>query len=261
MPVGLGIPTDQAMSTTNFTTHTTPALVAAATSRATDIKYQLLYLKLHGMAATTRAILAISGVDWESVYPADWVNIEKKQVPMGVMPVLYEVHQESGMTLEIPESEAMERYLARKYNLCGEDLWEETAINVFYISSNATMSNYITKVLLAFPDIKQRELIKFVTKDVPMWIEQHEKWLLHNGLNGHYVGRQLSIADIRSVICLDRYMTIPECKELFSNEKTPGLFKLKATLETNARYRKWINSQEFEDINISTRQRLSVLSG
>lgn len=56
-------------------------------------------------------------------------------------------------------------------------------------------------------------------------------------------------------------MTLPECKGLFSDEKTPGLFKLKNTLEQNKRYWAWIHSQEFEDINVSTRQRLAVLSG
>ncbi|KAF8982070.1 hypothetical protein BGZ52_002246, partial [Haplosporangium bisporale] len=71
----------------------------------------------------------------------------------------------------------------------------------------------------------------------------------------------LSIADIRSVICLDRYISLPECKGLFSDEKTPGLFKLKSTLEQNERYWAWIHSQDFEDINVSTRQRLAVLSG
>ncbi|KAG0093933.1 Glutathione S-transferase S1 [Podila epicladia] len=243
-----------------FTTRTNPALVAAAAATTSGIKYRILYLKLHGMAATTRAMLAISGEEWESVYPTDWAT-EKKKVPMGVMPVLYEVHQASGLTLEIPESEAIERYLARKYSLLGQDLWEETAINVFYSSSNAVMANYVNKVLLAFPDTKARELEKFVAKEVPSWIEQHEKWLERNGLNGHYVGGQLSIADIRSVICLDRYMTLPECKDQFSETKTPGLFKLKSTLEQNERYWAWIHSVEFEAINVSTQQRLAVLSG
>ncbi|KAG0333913.1 hypothetical protein BG000_008788 [Podila horticola] len=215
-----------------FTTRTNPALAAAAAATSSNSKYRILYLKLHGMAATARAILAISGVEWET----DWAT-EKKQVPMGVMPVLYEVHQGSGLTLEIPESEAIERYLARKFSLLGQDLWEETAINVFYSSSNAVMANYVNKVLLAFPDTKVRELEKFVAKEVPAWIVQHEKWLGKNGLNGHYVGDQLSIADIRSVICLDR------------------------TLEQNERYWAWIHSDEFEAINVSTRQRLAVLSG
>ncbi|KAF9215403.1 hypothetical protein BGZ59_001463 [Podila verticillata] len=243
-----------------FTTRTNLALAAAAAATTSDIKYRVLYLKLHGVAATTRAILAISGAEWESIYPTDWA-VQKKQVPLGVMPVLYETHQESGLILEIPESEAIERYLARKFLLFGQDLWEETAINVFYSSSNAVMAHYVTKVLLAFPDTKSRELEKFVTKEVPAWIEQHEKWLGRNGLNGHYVGDQLSIADIRSVICLDRYISLPECKGLFSDEKTPGLFKLKSTLEQNERYWAWIHSQDFEDINASTRQRLAVLSG
>ncbi|KAF9988580.1 hypothetical protein BGZ75_009157 [Mortierella antarctica] len=233
------------------------ATTAVGTQPANDdVIYQILYLKLHGMAATTRIILAIAGVHWESIFPTDW-SVEKHQVPLGVMPVLYETHRSTGLTLEVPESEAIERYLARKFHLLGNDPWEETSINVFYCSSNAVMSLYVHKVLLAFPDTKARELDKFVNKDVPVWIEQHEKWLAMNGCNGHY----LSIADIRSVVCLDRFMTIPECKDMFSPEKTPSLFQLRQRLESNPRYSAWMASAEFEAISASTRQRLAVLSG
>lgn len=133
---------------------------------------------------------------------------------MGVMPVLYEIHHDRPqqhldgegtrsdpesnskaapeLVLEIPESEAIERYLARKFGLLGRDAWEETAINTFYCSSNAVMSLYVNKVLLAFPDTKERELEKFATKQVPQWIVQHEKWLARNGTNGFYVGDQVT---------------------------------------------------------------------
>jgi glutathione S-transferase len=196
---------------------------------------------------------------------------------MGVMPVLYEIHRKRGsqdksnsgsednsneeVVLEIPESEVIERYLARKLGLLGQDSWEETAIQVFYSSSNAVMSLYVNKVLLAFPDIKAREQAKFVSKDVPAWIQQHEKWLERNGSNGHYVGDQLSLADVRSVVCLDRFMTIPECRDLFSPTATPGLFRVRQNLQANARYAAWLASDEFKAIDISTRQRLAVLSG
>ncbi|KAG0359297.1 hypothetical protein BC939DRAFT_265211 [Gamsiella multidivaricata] len=255
-----------------FTTRTRPDLVAATSaveSKSDDhegesVTYKLLYFKLHGMAATTRILLAISGFRWEDVYPSDWSK-EKEKVPLGVMPVLYEIHSNQDprdpFVLEIPESEAIERYLARKLGLLGRDLWEETAINVFYCSSNAVMSLYVNKVLLAFSDTKARELIKFVSKDIPVWITQHEKWLQRNGTNGFYVGDQLSLADIRSVVCVDRFLTIPECKDLISPIATPGLWKLKQNLESNPRYAAWITSEEFEAINASTRQRLAVLSG
>ncbi|KAF9951950.1 hypothetical protein BGZ70_000796 [Mortierella alpina] len=260
--------TSTGLPPSTFTTRTRPELAiaaAAVTAIGTqptndDVIYRILYLKLHGMAATTRIILAIAGVQWESIFPTDW-SVEKHQVPLGVMPVLYETHRSIGLTLEIPESEAIERYLARKFHLLGNDPWEETSINVFYCSSNAVMSLYVNKVLLAFPDTKARELEKFVTKDVPVWIAQHEKWLAKNGSNGLYVGDQLSIADIRSVVCLDRFMTIPECKDMFSPEKTPGLFRMRQRLESNPRYSAWMASAEFEAISVSTRQRLAVLSG
>ncbi|KAG0201331.1 hypothetical protein BGX33_010368 [Mortierella sp. NVP41] len=225
-----------------------------------QVVYKILYFKLHGMAATSRIMLALSGARWESIYPQDW-NTEKTQVPLGLMPVLYETHPSTSLTLEIPESEAIERYLARKFGFWGQDAWEETAIHVFYCSSKSVLSLYVNKVLLALPDIKTRELEKFVQRDVPTWIAQHEKWLARSSTPGFYVGDQLSIADIHSVVCLDRFLTIPECKPLFSPEKTPNLFRLRHNLETYPRYTAWMTSPEFEAINISTRQRLAVLKG
>ncbi|KAG0376568.1 hypothetical protein BGX24_007544 [Mortierella sp. AD032] len=253
-----------------FTSASRPelSLAAGAThSENQDVVYKILYFKLHGMAATARIMLALSGARWESIYPQDWTN-EKTQTPFGLMPILYEIHSSSPLktgqqqlTLEIPESEAIERYLARKFGFWGRDAWEETAIHVFYCSSKSVLSLYVNKVLLAFPDTKARELIKFVDKEVPAWIEQHEKWLGMNETPGFYVGSQLSIADIHSVVCIDRFLTIPECKDLFSPKKTPNLFKLKHNLETHPRYTAWMASPEFEAISASTRQRLAVLKG
>ncbi|KAF9149204.1 hypothetical protein BG015_009021 [Linnemannia schmuckeri] len=253
-----------------FTSTSTPELAAAAAATLQvqvqvqeaqeEVVYQILYFKLHGMAATTRVMLALSGARWESIYPQDWTN-EKHKTPFGLMPILYETHTSSGLTLEIPESEAIERYLARKFGFWGKDAWEETAIHVFYCSSKSILSLYVNKVLLAFPDTKARELAKFVEKDVPGWIVQHEKWLGRSQTPGFYVGSQISIADIHSVVCLDRFLTISECKNLFSREKTPNLFKLKHNLESYPRYTAWMTSPEFEAINISTRQRLAVLKG
>ncbi|KAK3848114.1 MAG: hypothetical protein J3R72DRAFT_470255 [Linnemannia gamsii] len=253
-----------------FTSTSRPelALAAGAThSENQEVVYKILYFKLHGMAATARIMLALSGACWESIYPQDWTN-EKTQTPFGLMPILYETHPSSSfktgqqqLTLEIPESEAIERYLARKFGFWGRDAWEETAIHVFYCSSKSVLSLYVNKVLLAFPDTKARELIKFIDKEVPAWIEQHEKWLGKSETPGFYVGSQLSIADIHSVVCLDRFLTIPECKDLFSPKKTPNLFKLKHNLEAYPRYTAWMTSPEFEAISASTRQRLAVLKG
>lgn len=63
-----------------FTTRTNPALAAAAAATS-DIKYRILYLKLHGVAATTRAMLAISGVEWESIYPTVMRKLEQTGIP------------------------------------------------------------------------------------------------------------------------------------------------------------------------------------
>jgi hypothetical protein len=128
----------------------------------------------------------------------DWTN-EKLETPFGLMPILYETHPTSGQTLEIPESEAIERHLARKFGFWGKDAWEEIAIHVFYCSSKSVLSWYVNKVLLAFPDTKARELTKFVEKEIPAWISQHEKWLDRSQTPGFYVGNQVSNSSLLPV--------------------------------------------------------------
>jgi hypothetical protein len=65
-----------------FTTRTRPELAIAAAAPSgrvlgeekdgaeQDVTYKVLYPKLHGMAATTRILLALGGVRWESIYPS-----------------------------------------------------------------------------------------------------------------------------------------------------------------------------------------------
>ncbi|KAF9974516.1 hypothetical protein BGZ73_002074 [Actinomortierella ambigua] len=271
-----------------------------------EVRFQLLYLKVHGLAATSRAILAISGLPWESIYPSDWANTEKAQTPFGTMPVLYETHtttittsvdtsrptattttstsatstaaaagegSESSSscsprtttrttTVQIPESEVIEQYLARKFGLLGQDPWEEVAVLSFYASTKNVMQMYVSKVLTGHlgSEAKAQELRWFVDQDLPAWIALHERWLAENGTNGHYVGDQLSLADIRTAVSVERYMMIPEARDLFSAEKTPGLWAVKQTLDSHERYAAWRASDEYAAIDAWSKHRQTVLS-
>ncbi|KAG0244334.1 hypothetical protein BGW41_008098 [Actinomortierella wolfii] len=242
-----------------------------------EVRFQLLYLKVHGLAATARAILAISGMPWESIYPSDWANVEKAETPFGTIPVLYETHTttttktESSAepssttrttTLQIPESEVIEQYLARKFGLLGNDPWEEVAIQSFYASTKNVMHTYVSKVLTGNlgGEAKAKELEIFVQRDLPAWITLHERWLADNGTNGHYVGDQLSLADIRTAVSVERYMMIPEAHDLFSAEKTPGLWAVKQQLESQEQYAAWKASEEYAAIDAWSKHRQTVLT-
>ncbi|KAF9167121.1 hypothetical protein DFQ26_005733 [Actinomortierella ambigua] len=253
-----------------------------------EVRFQLLYLKVHGLAATARAILAISGLPWESIYPSDWANVEKAQTPFGTMPVLYETHTTTttrpaaaasaatttrSTTLQIPESEVIEQYLGRKFGLVGQDPWEEVAILSFYASTKNVMQTYVSKVLMSnhtsgggggAAEVKALELRWFVERDLPAWITLHERWLAENGTNGHYVGDQvglrLSLADVRTAVSVERYMMIPEAQDLFSADLTPGLWAVKQKLDSHERYAAWKASEEYAAIDAWSKHRQTVLS-
>jgi hypothetical protein len=55
-----------------------------------DSTFEVHYFGIHGPAATTRAILAISGANFKSVVPDDWAAVKTK-TPFGVVPILKEI--------------------------------------------------------------------------------------------------------------------------------------------------------------------------
>ncbi|KAG0291273.1 hypothetical protein BGZ97_005941, partial [Linnemannia gamsii] len=103
-----------------------PAQAAAFNALATkrDSTFEVKYFDIHGLAHITRLLLAISGQKFKSTNPADWAA-EKPLAPFGHMPLLIETSADGKTTLQIAESDAIERYLARKLGLLGSDAFEE----------------------------------------------------------------------------------------------------------------------------------------
>uniref|UniRef100_A0A914DV08 glutathione transferase n=1 Tax=Acrobeloides nanus TaxID=290746 RepID=A0A914DV08_9BILA len=87
-------------------------------------KVKLTYFAARGWAEASRMILHYSGVPFEDkrVTMEEWPSF-KASTPFGKMPVL----EYNGQTL--PESQAIARFLARKYGLAGKDDWEQAQVD------------------------------------------------------------------------------------------------------------------------------------
>lgn len=85
----------------------------------------------------------------------------------------------------------VEQFLAKKFNLLGDNDYEEQLIKAFHSSSAHLQSNFAQSVTWCPPDAKEENLAKFLTGTLKTFIDTHEKHLADNGDNGHYVGNRV----------------------------------------------------------------------
>ncbi|KAG0034646.1 hypothetical protein BGZ83_004145 [Gryganskiella cystojenkinii] len=235
-----------------------PFFDSAQTNDFIDIRYrkdssfEISYFAAHGLAAPSRAILAISGATFKNVRP-NW-TIEREQAPFQFMPLLKETTSD-GKVLQIAETDAIDRYLARKYDLMGDDPFQEIVIEQF-ISNSTTLWNKFRYTFYRVPNpvVKAEGREDLVQNIFPGWIKNHERQLVGNGLNGHYVGNRLSLADIRAgTICVPIILGLTG-NDLISEELTPGLWALKTGLESTPSFAAWMETEEYQALSRVNRE-------
>ncbi|KAG0372770.1 hypothetical protein BGX24_012601, partial [Mortierella sp. AD032] len=155
--------------------------------------FSLLYFDTQGICNPIRNLLALGDAQWTQLYPQDWENEDlkdKQSTPFEVIPVLYVHSQDGSETVPIAESRPIEEYLASRYNRLGTNSYERTQIQAFVASTAALIDNFLGTVmhLQSTPEVKQDQMVLFLSKKVPQWIRIHEEHLKANGSNGHYVG-------------------------------------------------------------------------
>ncbi|KAI7817360.1 hypothetical protein BC939DRAFT_466161 [Gamsiella multidivaricata] len=196
----------------------------------------------------------MTGAKFESIFPTDWVAKEQKSVPFEVLPVLYETLPASAegaedQILEIPESEAIERYLARKFNLLGDTPWEEMRIDAFVSSTKTLIYLAFSRVPTVRDPVQKQEMVEqLLEKAIPKWVGLHERYLKANGTNGHYVGLKLTLADIRAVIVIQMILALTE-NRVISAESTPALWKLWQTMNEIPSYVIWKESAGYRQLD------------
>ncbi|KAG0045368.1 hypothetical protein BGZ83_009418 [Gryganskiella cystojenkinii] len=218
-----------------------------------DSTFKLLYFNLHGRGGLIRNLLAYGGHKWEEL-PLDW-PAQKSQTQFQCLPVVWETTS-LGTVLELAESQAIERYLAKKFHLFGKNAWEEHKINEFFNSTDSTQIVFFTKVISNPPANRVDEANQFYADALAKFLTLHELHLKKNGSNGHYVGTRTSLADLKTAMFIDRLLLLrPKgANEVpISKEKTPELWQLRETVHAHPSLAEWLNSQRYKDMDVSTR--------
>ncbi|KAG0205392.1 Glutathione S-transferase S1 [Mortierella sp. GBA30] len=217
-----------------------------------DSTFRVHYFPFQGFAYTARLILATTGAKFESTSPANW-PAEKGSTPFGVLPILYETVSIPGteeQVLEIPESGAIEQYLARKFDLLGSSSIEETRIHAFASSANSIGTFVFLRIFFTKDVTHKQELLEqFVTKTAPAWVQMHEDYLTSIKTNGHVVGGRLSLADIKAVITIELIRSLASDDDLISAKKTPGLWRVWETINAIPSYVAWKQTESYKKLD------------
>lgn len=172
--------------------------------------------------------------------------------------MLYETTS-SGTVLELAESLAIERYLARKFNLLGSNSWEEHLVNEYYNSTESLNVNFQKVMFTSDLELRQKEAEIFYREFLPRWIQAHERHLSETSQKGYYVGEKISLADIKTTVTMDRILSlVPEGQQekvnsILNKETAPGLFKVRETVLAHPLIAAWKKSERHAQIDAGTK--------
>ncbi|KAG0353691.1 hypothetical protein BG005_007071 [Podila minutissima] len=223
------------------------ALAQAASLNSADSKFQLFYFGLQARAEIPRLMLAYAGANVEHV-SADWPAMKEK-TRFGCLPVMFETTS-NGTVLEFAESQAIERYIAKKFNLLGENVWEEQQTNEFVSSIDFQLTNYI-KVMFAPAESRHKEAETF-HQNFAKWVLFMERHLIENGNNGHFVGNKISWADLKAAVLVGRLsLLLPSGMEV---PKLPeALVKVVEAVKADPKIAAWMATEEYQKYDANTK--------
>ncbi|XP_041485540.1 glutathione S-transferase-like [Lytechinus variegatus] len=165
--------------------------------------YKLIYFNVRGRAETARMLLALGGCEFvdERFEVAEWPQRKPDTAtfPIGQAPVLMVDDR------VIPQSKAINRYLARKFDLYGANDFERTEIDIVL----ETMNDLELKVTLIYahhpPEDEMARLKKeFAEKTSKPYVSYLDQLIKKAG-GKYFVGNKISLADIHVFTMLEMF--------------------------------------------------------
>nr|QUF59419.1 glutathione S-transferase GSTS12/13-4 [Brachionus angularis] len=149
--------------------------------------YKLTYFNGRGRAEITRLIFAFAGIKFEDVRieEDDWPN-KKDETPLGQLPYL------TVDGLHLPQSLAIARLVAKRYNLAGNSDLEQAKVDAVVDTLNDLQNDYYLKYYYGDEAVKA----KFLVEDAVNHLGKIEKILNLYGSQGYSVGFSFTWADL-----------------------------------------------------------------
>mmetsp|Transcript_41616 Transcript_41616/g.67512 ORF Transcript_41616/g.67512 Transcript_41616/m.67512 type:complete len:218 (+) Transcript_41616:120-773(+) len=195
-------------------------------------KYVLTYFPARGRAEIARYLFAIGGIEYtdKRVEFPEFQKTLKPFTPFGQLPVL----EVNGVLVSytIPQSRAIERFIAKEIGLFGSNNLEAALID--------SVVEHFVDVNLAYrkaretddknkdTEDKSKAKDEFFEKAFPAMLAPLEKFLTENG-SGYLVGAKLSLADVVIYFLLTDYFDAKD-KVAAILSHLPHLTKLVSTV-------------------------------
>ncbi|KAL6067596.1 Glutathione S-transferase P [Balamuthia mandrillaris] len=202
-------------------------------------KPTLTYFNTPGRAEVARLLLELAGADYEWVgfaYKgsaggnwAEYKSAHAEELAFGQVPRYQEPDG-----LDLVQSSAIARYLAKKHGFNGANETEAALIDQFS-EGVVDFGSVSISVVFAPEGSKAQLLVKLLSEDLPKWLGYFERALAKSG-TGYFVGDKVSYADLQLFIALNLVFTLEGTREIFegfphvkaAHEKVANLPKIKA---------------------------------
>jgi len=165
--------------------------------------YKLVYFPVKGRAQALRYMCLDNDIALEEqvVQMGDWAPL-KASTPLGQLPVFHDGK------LEIGQSNAILRYVARKHGLYGKNDNEATLIDMLNDQQEDVRVSYLTLIYRQYDTEKDNYV-----KALPEKLAAFEKFLKKNNEGtGFFVGNQISFVDYTIFDLLDNLLILsPTC--------------------------------------------------
>jgi len=210
------------------------------------VRMKLIYFNGKGRAEPARLILAHAGVDYEDhrIEFSDWPNL-KPTLPFGQVPVL----EVEGKT--IAQSNAIYRFLARRYNLAGKSEFEEAEADMIVGVMGDAFDGFVACLLEGKmkrnDEVRQKMLIEeFKTKTLPAHLDVMQK-VLDEKKGKYLVGSDLTWADLVFICGLDMYVNghgmMPEYENKNALKDYQTITEYKKNIENLPKIKEWIEKR------------------
>lgn len=173
---------------------------------------------------------------------------------------MYETTADGSVVVEHAEAISIEIYLAEKFGLLGTNAFERSQILGFFSSTRATMHRQEDAYFARKPH-RVEERSKFLEGTLALWICTHEAALKKNGSNGHYLGNETSLADIKTAVALEallneqyHFKDFEDIQKLINPDATPNLWKVREAVQAKKSYADWLVSDLYKEIVVGNKK-------
>lgn len=171
------------------------------------MSYKLTYFPVRGLGENIRLLCADNGLPLTdvAVQGEQWAELKPK-CAFGQLPMFHDGD------LELVQSYAILRYLARKHGLYGSNDLEATLIDLVTDGQHDFRMKYV-KLIYQNYEAGKEDFIK----ELPAELEKFEKLLKRNNDgNGFFVGNKISFADyaVYDILC-SQLVLVPGCLDAF----------------------------------------------